>query len=173
MVWPVFLIGWEVEFMKKNKLLVAVIGGHSCTHEVEQLAIKLGNLLSKVGVTVVCGGLGGVMKAVAKGVHDRGGLTVGILPGEDKSSANSYIDIPISTGLGNTRNTIVAGCADIIVALPGEYGTLSEIAFALNMRKPVIGIGSWEIKGMQQAATPEEAVGIIEKMMSQTPEQQK
>lgn len=147
--------------MKKNKLLVAVIGGHKCNQEVEQIAIKLGNLLAKVGVTVVCGGLGGVMEAVSKGVHEGGGLTVGILPGENKDSANSYIDIPISTGLGNTRNTIVAGCADIIVALPGEYGTLSEIAFALNMKKPVIGIGSWEIKGMQQVKTAEEAVEII------------
>lgn len=148
-----------------KKLLVAVVGGHKCSEEVEQKAIKLGKLLAEVGVILVCGGLSGVMESVSKGMHSAGGITVGILPGEDKKAANPYVDIPISTGLGYTRNTIVAGCADIIIALPGEYGTLSEIAFALNMKKPVIGIGSWDIKGMKQVKTPEEAVEIVRSML--------
>jgi uncharacterized protein (TIGR00725 family) len=152
--------------LSKNKLVVAVIGGHRCNNEVEEISIKLGNLLAKVGVIVVCGGLSGVMEAVCKGVDSEGGLSIGILPGEDKKSANPYVGIVIPTGLGYTRNTIVVSCADIIIALPGEYGTLSEIAFALNMKKPVIGIGSWDIKGMRQVKTPQEAVEIVKQLTS-------
>ena len=148
----------------REKPIVAVIGGHKCSLKVEQQAIRLGNLLGKVGVILVCGGLGGVMKAVSRGMKEAGGISVGILPGENKTSANPYIDIPIPTGLGYTRNTIVVGCADIIVALPGEYGTLSEIAFALNMKKPVIGIGAWDIAGVRQVNTPEEAIELIQKI---------
>ncbi len=101
------------------------------------------------------------MKAVSKGMKMGGGMTIGILPGENKGSANPYIDIPITTGLGFTRNTIVVGCADVVIALPGEYGTLSEIAFALNMKKPVIGIGTWDIKGMVQVETVKEAINKV------------
>jgi len=101
------------------------------------------------------------MEAVSRGAKNRGGLTVGILPSEDKNAANPYIDIPIPTGLGYTRNTIVAGCADAVIALPGEYGTLSEIAFALNMKKPVIGLGSWTIPGVLEVKTAEEAVAKV------------
>ena len=148
----------------KRKLLVAVIGGNKCSSEVEQNAIKLGKLLAEVGAILVCGGLSGVMKAVSKGVYEAGGISVGILPGDEKNSANPYIDIPVATGLGYARNAIVAGCADIIIALPGEYGTLSEIAFALNKRKPVIGIGAWDIKGIIQVKTPEEAIELVKTM---------
>ncbi len=97
------------------------------------------------------------MKAVSKGVRDGGGLTIGLLPSDRKSDANPFIDIPIATGLGNTRNTLVVGCADVVVALPGQYGTLSEVAFALNAGKPVIGLGSWKIPGITQVKTPEAA----------------
>jgi len=113
-----------------KKLIIAVVGGHSCDAKVERISIKLGELLAKVGAILVTGGLKGVMEAVSKGAKNGGGLTVGILPSEDKNAANPFIDIPIPAGLGYTRNTIVAGCADAVVALPGEYGTLSEIAFA-------------------------------------------
>ncbi|MFH0877089.1 MAG: TIGR00725 family protein [Candidatus Omnitrophota bacterium] len=154
--------------ISKKKTIVAVIGGHKCSNEVEEIAMKLGKLLAKVGVTLVCGGLNGVMKAVSRGMQEGGGVTVGILPGENKQDANPYVDIPIPTGLGYTRNTLVAGCADIIIALAGEYGTLSEIAFALNMKKPVIGIGSWDIKGMRQVNTPEEAVALVKTIVNDT-----
>lgn len=144
---------------------MAVIGGHKCTKEVGEICENLGKLLAKVGAIVVCGGLGGVMEHISKGVQEAGGLTIGILPGEDKTTANPYIDIPIATGLGYTRNTIVAGCADVVIALPGAYGTLSEIAFALNMKKSVIGLGSWDIKGMRQVKTPQEAVAELKKLL--------
>ncbi|MFA5187623.1 MAG: TIGR00725 family protein [Patescibacteria group bacterium] len=145
----------------KKRVIVAVVGGHVCGAKVEQIAIKLGELLAKVGVILVTGGLKGVMEAVSRGAKNGGGLTVGILPSEDKNAANPYIDIPIPTGLGYTRNTIVAGCADAVIALPGEYGTLSEIAFALNMKKPVIGLGSWTIPGVMEVKTAEEAVAKV------------
>jgi hypothetical protein len=146
---------------REKKLIVAVIGGHACDKKVEQISIKLGKLLAKVGAIIVTGGLNGVMEAVSKGAKNEGGLTVGILPSEDKNAANPYVDIPIPTGLGYTRNTIVAGCADAVIALPGEYGTLSEIAFALNMKKLVIGLGSWTIPGVLEVATAEEAVAKV------------
>jgi len=147
-----------------NKVLVAVIGGNSCSAKVEQIAIKLGKLLAKVGVILICGGLSGVMEAVSKGMKSGGGISVGILPGSDKRASNPYINIPIPTGMGYSRNTIVAGCADVVIALPGEYGTLSELAFALNMKKPVIGIGAWEIKGVKQVKSPQEAVAILKQI---------
>ena len=150
--------------LSSNKLIVAVIGGHKCEQKVGEIGEKIGKFLAEVGAIVVCGGLGGVMERVSKGCHEAGGLTVGILPGEDKAAANAYIDIPIPTGLGYTRNTIVAACADIVIALPGEYGTLSEIAFALNMKKPVIGIGSWDIKGMKQVKTAQEAIEKVKEI---------
>lgn len=148
-----------------KKFVIAVIGSHRNNDKVDDIAIKLGKLLAKVGVIVVCGGIGGVMMAVAKGVESEGGLSVGILPGDDRAEANPYITIPIATGLGYTRNTIVSGCADAVIALPGEYGTLSEISFALNMKKPVIGIGSWKIKGMIQVKNAREAVREVKKIM--------
>ena len=105
-----------------------------------------------------------MMESVSKGCYEAGGVTVGILPGEDKNQANPYVTIPIATGLGYTRNTLVAGCADIIIALSGEYGTLSEVAFALNMKKPVIGLGSWDIKGVRQVKTPQEVLEAVKEI---------
>jgi len=105
------------------------------------------------------------MEAVSKGVRSAKGLTIGLLPSDKKSDANPFIDIPIATGLGYTRNTLVVGCADVIVALPGRYGTLSEIAFALNAGKPVIGLGSWKIPGVLQVKTPEEAVRKVKEFI--------
>lgn len=141
-----------------GKFIVAVIGGSSCSAEVERNAHELGYLLAKVGATVVCGGLGGVMEAVAKGVKSANGVSIGILPGNDKRDANPYITLPLPTGIGFARNTLVVGCADIVIALRGKYGTLSEIAFALNMGKPVIGMGSWNIEGLIKADSPKEAI---------------
>ena len=97
------------------------------------------------------------MEAVSKGAKEGGGLTIGLLPSAIKNDANPFIDIPIATGLAYTRNTLVVGCADVVVALQGSYGTLSEIAFALNAGKPVISLGSWKIPGVVQVKTPEAA----------------
>ncbi|MBU2063584.1 MAG: TIGR00725 family protein [Candidatus Omnitrophica bacterium] len=131
-----------------NRVLISVIGGHKADKKARDLARQTGRIIARLGAILVCGGLGGVMEYAAQGAKGAGGLTVGILPGEKKKDANKYIDIPIPTGLGYMRNTLVAGCADIVVALPGKEGTLSEIAFALTAKKPVIGLHSWKIPGM-------------------------
>ena len=147
--------------MEKQKLLIGVIGGHSCDKNTAVIAKELGSEIAKLGAILVCGGLGGIMEAVAKGAKESNGVTVGILPGEDKNEANQYIDIPIATGLGYTRNTLVTTAADIIIALPGKYGTLSEIGFALNAGKRVVGIGTWDIKGIIKVKTPKQAIQYI------------
>lgn len=149
--------------MKKQKLLIGVVGGHSCNEKTAQLAQKIGAEIAKLGAILICGGLGGIMEQVAKGAKENGGLTVGILPNEDKNDANPFIDVPIATGLGYARNTLVATASDIIIALTGKYGTLSEIAFALNEGKTVLGIGTWDIKGIIKVETPEEAIQYIKK----------
>lgn len=149
-----------------SKTIVCVIGGHKCSKEVEELAIDLGKNIGQMGFILLCGGLSGVMEAVSKGAKLAGGLTVGIIPGADKHQANAYIDVPIATGMGYARNTIVATAGDIIIALPGETGTLSEIAFAINMKKPVIDLGGWDVPGMFKAGSAKEAMEIVNKLIT-------
>lgn len=149
--------------MEKKKMIIGVIGGHSCSAKTAKLARELGKEIAKLGAILVCGGLSGVMEAAAQGAKENGGITVGLLPGADKGNANKFIDIPLATGLGYTRNTLVATASDIIIALPGEYGTLSEIGFALNAKKPVVGIGSWDIRGMLKASSAKQAISIIKR----------
>lgn len=149
----------------KRRILVAVIGGRDCSEKVEEMAIKLGEFLAKVGVIIINGGLNGIMEAVSKGAEGSGGITIGILSSGDKNDANPYISIPLATGLGEARNAVIASSADILIALPGEYGTLSEIAFALRLGKPVVGIGSWDIKGMIQVNSAEEAVEKVKNII--------
>ena len=98
------------------------------------------------------------MEAAARGAKKAGGVTLGILPGTNKRGANQYIDITIPTGLGHARNALVVRTADAVIALPGEEGTLSEIAFALIFKKPVIGLNAWDIPGVIQVKTAEEAL---------------
>ncbi|MCX7926882.1 MAG: TIGR00725 family protein [Candidatus Omnitrophica bacterium] len=148
-----------------RKTIVSVIGGHSCEPEVEQLAQKLGIKLAKVVDILVTGGLKGTMMAVCKGFKEAGGMTVGIIPSYDKDTANPYVDIVIPTGMGIARNVIVVACADAIVALPGEAGTLSEVAFALQLAIPVISLGSWQINGVIKVKTLEEAEKTIKKLL--------
>jgi uncharacterized protein (TIGR00725 family) len=140
------------------KPLIAVIGGRRTEKSLLKQAEEVGRLIAQRGATLVCGGLTGVMEAASKGAKAEGGLTVGILPQNDSKEANQYIDIPIPTGLGIGRNVIIARAADALIAVGGEYGTLSEIAFALQMGKPVIGIKSWDIKGVVSADNAVEAV---------------
>ncbi|MDP2924087.1 MAG: TIGR00725 family protein [Candidatus Omnitrophota bacterium] len=144
-----------------RKKVVTVIGGHSCSKEVEQLAQNLGKKLAKVVDYLVCGGLSGTMMAVCQGFKAGGGVTIGIIPSYNKNDANPYIDIVIPTGLGLARNVLVIQAGDIVVALPGEYGTLSEIAYCMQFGKPIISLGSWDIKGVIKAKTVEEVVDII------------
>jgi hypothetical protein len=141
--------------MKKT---IGVIGGRRVDKTLLNEAEKVGSLIAQKEIVLVCGGLSGVMEAVAKGARSAGGITVGILPQEHKRDANEYIDIPIVTGLGIGRNVIIARTADVLISIGGEYGTLSEIAFALQMGKPVIGIRTWDIKGVIKVENAEEAV---------------
>jgi uncharacterized protein (TIGR00725 family) len=138
--------------------IIAVIGGRRTERILLKEAEEVGSLIAKKGAVLICGGLTGVMEAVSKGAKSQGGLTVGILPHNDTKEANPYIDIPIATGLGITRNVIIARAADVLIAIGGEYGTLSEIAFALQMGKPVVGIRTWDIKGVISVENASDAV---------------
>jgi len=140
------------------KKIIGVIGGRRVDKTLLSEAEKVGSLVAQKEIVLVCGGLSGVMEAVAKGARSAGGITVGILPQEHKRDANEYIDIPIVTGLGIGRNVIIARTADVLISIGGEYGTLSEIAFALQMGKPVIGIRTWDIQGVIKVENAEEAV---------------
>lgn len=120
--------------------IVAVVGGSECTSAEAVLAEELGRRLAQGGAVVVCGGLTGVMEAVAKGVRSAGGLTIGILPGNDTRDANAFIDVPLATGMGEMRNALIVRVAGAIVAIGGGTGTLSEIALALRIGTPVVGL---------------------------------
>jgi len=142
---------------------IAVIGGYKCSPEAYQIAEQLGLLIAREGWTLVCGGLSGVMEAACRGAKQAGGLTVGILPGESVDDANPYVDVRIPTGLGYARNILVTRAAECIVAVNGQYGTLSEISFALSEGKTVYGLNTWEIKGIIHLTTPQEVIAMIKK----------
>lgn len=122
------------------RAIVAVVGGSECTSAEAALAEELGRRLAAGGAVVVCGGLTGVMEAVARGVRAAGGLSIGILPGSDPRAANRYIDIPLATGMGEMRNALIVRVAGAVVAIGGGAGTLSEIALALRIGTPVVGL---------------------------------
>jgi uncharacterized protein (TIGR00725 family) len=142
----------------RKKPRIGVIGGARPGKASLEAAFEVGGLIARAGAVLVCGGLGGIMEAAARGAQSAGGLTIGILPGPSPADANPHIDIPIATGIGYARNSIVAMNADVLIAIDGEYGTLSEIAYGMIYGKRIIGLGTWEIKGVIPAATPEEAV---------------
>ncbi|HEY7194226.1 MAG TPA: TIGR00725 family protein [Gemmatimonadales bacterium] len=122
------------------KPIIAVIGGGTCTADETALAEETGGLLARQGALVVCGGMGGVMEAVARGAKANGGTTLGILPGADPAVANAYIDVPLATGLGEMRNFLIVRSAHALIAIGGGVGTLSEIALAQRIGKPVVGL---------------------------------
>jgi hypothetical protein len=148
-----------------NKKIVSVIGGRVCNKEVERQAHNLGENLAKVVDFLVSGGLGGTMMAVCQGFKAGGGTTIGILPGYDKKDANKFVDIALPTGLGLARNVLVVKSADVVVALPGEAGTLSEIAYCLQFGIPVISLDSWDIPGVIRVKTVAEAVAKVKKLL--------
>lgn len=146
-------------------LYVAVVGGSSCTDEESKQAYEIGAGVSRKGGVIICGGGSGVMEAAAAGVSAAGGTAIGILPGESTRQGNPYLAFAVATGMGEARNAIIARTADVVIAVGGEYGTLSEIALALKMKKPVIGLNSWVLKppgnlrrAIVAVATSEEAV---------------
>ncbi len=153
---------------------IAVIGGSEATLDVLADAEAVGHGLASAGATLVCGGMGGVMAAACRGAKSGGGRTVGILPGTDRSTANEWVDVVIATGLGEARNLLVVSSAAAVIAVDGEYGTLSEIALALGAGIPVIGLGTWTLvrpdgrgdEGVVPAANPTEAVAHAVKLAS-------
>ena len=135
--------------------VIAVIGAGDASPEQMKTAEEAGRLVAAAGAVLVTGGLGGVMEAASRGASRAGGLVVGIVPGHE---ANEYVDVAVKTGLGDARNAVLANTADAFVAVGGSHGTLSEIAFALKRGKPVIGLGTWDIPGVQAAPDPATAV---------------
>jgi len=131
-----------------QKITVSVIGSHDKNGKVDYISHEVGRIVAEMGCVLVCGGLSGVMEAASKGAREAGGLTIGLLPGKDKADANPYIDIALPTTIGYARNALVAGAADIIIALPGSHGTNSEICYGLVFGRPVIDLGGWNLPGM-------------------------
>jgi uncharacterized protein (TIGR00725 family) len=126
-------------------MIIAVIGDSSCSSEEVKLAESVGELLAQRGAIIICGGLGGVMEGACRGAKSKSGLTIGILPGQDPSTANRWVDIPVVTGIGEARNVAVVKSAQAVIAIGGRYGTLSEIAYALKSNIPVIGLNTWSL----------------------------
>ncbi|HRZ87437.1 MAG TPA: TIGR00725 family protein [bacterium] len=131
-----------------KQVRIGVIGANECSQDVWKIAFDIGVHIARSRAILICGGMGGVMEAAAKGAKSAGGLTVGILPGGDPADANPYIDIPIATGINYARNVLVARTSQALIALGGRYGTLSEIAHALNLGRPVVGIKTWDLNAI-------------------------
>lgn len=148
--------------------LVAVVGGREVSADQLELARSVGELIARSGAILLCGGMGGIMEAVSQGAAHQGGLVVGILPGGKKEEANPFVSIPIATGIGIARNSILAHSADLLIALSGQYGTLSEIAYALQLGKKVLSFGSWTLaekkpRGLVVIESLEQLEGILGK----------
>jgi uncharacterized protein (TIGR00725 family) len=139
---------------------VAVVGAGDATAAELALAEEVGARLVELGATVVTGGLGGVMEAACRGAKSRRGQTVGLLPGDDRSEANGWVDVAIATGLGELRNGLIVRTSDALVAIGGGAGTLSEIGFALKLGRPVIGLGTFAVDGVVQAQSAAEASAL-------------
>ena len=131
--------------MTKKKKFIAVIGGSQCSSQEAELAEEVGREIARQDAILVCGGLGGVMEAACKGAYSEGGITIGILPGDSRRQANPYVQIPIVTTIGYSRNIIVVKSAQAVIAIGGSYGTLSEISHALQGGIPVIGLNTWSL----------------------------
>jgi hypothetical protein len=148
--------------------IIGVVGSSRAEGKLLELAEEVGAEIARNGAAVVCGGLTGVMEAVCKGARSKGGLTIGIIPSDDRRDANPHVQIPIVTGMGVGRNVMLVKTADVVIAVGGEFGTLSEIAHALNLGKTVIGLRTWKLEkahtkpipGLVEAGTPTEAVRL-------------
>ena len=145
---------------------ISVFGGRDITPDIYENTLEIGRRLADEGYLVFCGGGVGVMEAIAKGVHDEGGIVVGVLKGQDLEEGNKYLTVPIATGIGIARNAILAYNCDAAIAISGQYGTLSEIAYAFQLKKSVIGYKTWDIDPVIQANTPEEVVSKLNKELN-------
>lgn len=139
---------------------IAVIGAATCDAATTDLAYRVGRAIAQAGETLLSGGLTGVMEAASRGAAEAGGLVVGVTPVSMRGAANEHVAVEIVTNMGHARNVILAHSADALIAVTGSYGTLSEIAIALKLGKPVIGLNTWTIDGVVQADTPEQAVEL-------------
>jgi uncharacterized protein (TIGR00725 family) len=137
---------------------VAVVGGSVCNEAAAAQAEEVGRRIAEAGAVLITGGREGIAEAACKGANEAGGTAVGVLPSRSRSGANPWVTVALPTGLGETRNALVVMDADAVIAFPGQYGTLSEIAHALLAGTPVIGLGSWDIEGVVPAADPADAV---------------
>jgi len=154
--------------VEREQKIIGVIGqGRDCSSELLKKAEEVGWHIAQQGAILICGGLGGVMEAASRGAKKSGGKTIGVLPGDDKKTANRYIDIPIVTGMGEARNIIIVRSADALIAVGGRFGTLSEIAFGLAFEKSIVGLQTWEnLENMIYRETAEEAVSTVIKMLA-------
>ncbi len=150
---------------------IAVVGRGEHERAAYELAEEIGRLLAEAGAVLVCGGLGGVMEAACKGAKSAGGTTIGFLPRTTRAEANAYVDFALATGMGEMRNMLVVQAADAVIAVSGEFGTLSEIGFALRVDKPVVGLQTWELSkagaksdAIRVADDPTEAVELALKL---------
>lgn len=153
--------------MAARRLVIGVIGGQHPPAEALGQAEAVGRLVAEAGAVLACGGLGGVMEAACRGAKAAGGTTVGILPGPDRREANPHVDIAIVTAMSTARNVILVRTSDAVIAIDGSYGTLTEIAHALEQGKRVVSLGAWDLRtaGVEasrilEASTPEEAVRL-------------
>jgi len=147
------------------------VGSSTADAELARAAEQVGEAVALGGAVLLCGGLGGVMEAACRGAKRGGGLTVGLLPDASRERANPFVDVAVATGMGEARNAMVVGGADAVIAVGGEYGTLSEIALGLRAGKPVVGLGTWELRrsgrldeGIVRADSPEEAAEMALKL---------
>jgi uncharacterized protein (TIGR00725 family) len=139
---------------------ISVVGSGAAVGDLYEQARDVGRLIAERGGIVVCGGLGGVMEAAARGAAGAGGTAIGILPDVERRRANEYLSFSIATGTGHARNLAVVCSGDVVLAVGGEYGTLSEIGLALKVGRPVVALGSWDLgEHVAVASSPEEAVG--------------
>lgn len=145
--------------MSGKRRIIGVIGSGDEDDKLNSMAAEVGRLIAQSGHILVNGGHGGVMRASAMGCREAGGVTLGLLPGLDPQDANQFIEIPVVTGLGEMRNFLIVKCASALIAIGGGYGTLSEIALALKLKKTVVGLDTWDVsKEIVKAADPKDAV---------------
>ena len=139
---------------------IGVIGAGECDAELGQLAEAVGRGIAEAGAVLVCGGMGGVMEAACRGAKAAGGTSIGILPGPDRAEANECVDIAIATGINEARNLAIIRTSDVLIAVGGSYGILSEIGFALKAGKKVVGLRTWDIAGVDRADSPASALAL-------------
>ena len=155
----------------KSQIFIGVLGGRSVSDEIYAIAFDVGMEIAAKKAVLVCGGLTGVMTAVAEGAKSAGGTTIGILPSNNADDANQYIDYPIPTGFGLARNMIIINTSDVLIAIDGEYGTLSEITFALNSGKQVVTLLSkWDFPETVKANNPRQAVELALELLAKAGE---